>query len=56
MKIKQYNLDLPGKIICPFMKKKSDLKGKKKNTERLICYLILSLEKEVCYLLFSFFS
>lgn len=30
MKIKQYNLDLPGKIICPFMKKKSDLKGKKK--------------------------
>lgn len=59
MKIKQYNLDLPGKIICPFMKKKkSDLKGKKKkkNTERLICYLILSPEKEVCYLMFSFFS
>ena len=31
MKIKQYNLDLPGKIICPFMKKKiSDSIGKKK--------------------------
>lgn len=29
--MKQYNLDLPGKIICPFMKKKkSDSKAKKK--------------------------
>lgn len=30
MKIKQYNLDLPGKIICPFMKKKKWFKRQKK--------------------------
>lgn len=30
MKIKQYNLDLPGKIIFPFMKKKKWFKRQKK--------------------------
>ena len=28
--MKQYNLDLPGKIICPFMKKKKVIQKKKK--------------------------
>ena len=56
MKIKQYNLDLPGKIICPFMKKKKVIQQEKKSNKRLVCYLILSPEKEVCNLLFSFFS
>lgn len=33
--MKQYNLDLPGKIICPFMKKKKVIQKPKKKKKIL---------------------
>ena len=48
--MRQYNLDLPGKLICPFMKKKVIQKTKKKKASLLLDFCL----QERKYVTFSF--